>query len=129
MSQHKFLFSLSFFFLAAQNVLANEVMPYSGPFIGVNVGYGNSDLTLTATDVPRLSSGWSYPDFGGLNGITFDNQLKGALGGIDAGYNWNKDDWIYGVEASYSLLNFTHTDWTKTDDKRQPIASGGIVTG
>ena len=128
MSRQKFLFLLSLYFLTVQNVHANEARPYSGPFIGLNVGYGNSDLTLTATDVPRPSGGWSYPDFGGLNGITFDDQLNGALGGIDVGYNWNNEDWVYGVEASYALLDLNHSDWTKADDKRQPNL-GGIVSG
>ena len=128
MSRQKFLFLLTLYFLTVQNVLANEARPYSGPFIGLNVGYGNSDLTLTATDVPRPSGGWSYPDFGGLNGITFDDQLNGALGGIDVGYNWNSEDWVYGVEASYALLDLNHSDWTKADDKRQPNL-GGIVSG
>ena len=128
MSRQKFLFLLTLYFLTVQNVLANEARPYSGPFIGLNVGYGNSDLTLTATDVPRPSGGWSYPDFGGLNGITFDDQLNGALGGIDVGYNWNNEDWVYGVEASYALLDLNHSDWTKADDKRQPNL-GGIVSG
>ena len=129
MSRQKFLFLLSLYFLTVQNVHANEARPYSGPFIGLNVGYGNSDLTLTATDVPRPSGGWSYPDFGGLNGITFDDQLNGALGGIDVGYNWNNEDWVYGVEASYALLDLNHSDWTKADDKRQPIPEDGIVSG
>ena len=129
MSRQKFLFLLTLYFLTVQNVLANEAMPYSGPFIGLNVGYGNSDLTLTATDVPRPSGGWSYPDFGGLNGITFDDQLNGALGGIDVGYNWNNEDWVYGVEASYALLDLNHSDWTKADDKRKPIPVNGIVSG
>lgn len=128
MSRQKFLFLLTLYFLTVQNVLANEARPYSGPFIGLNVGYGNSDLTLTATDVPRPSGGWSYPDFGGLNGITFDDQLNGASGGIDVGYNWNSEDWVYGVEASYALLDLNHSDWTKADDKRQPNL-GGIVSG
>ena len=119
MSRQKFLFLLTLYFLTVQNVLANEARPYSGPFIGLNVGYGNSDLTLTATDVPRDSiNGWSYPDFGGLNGITFDDQLNGALGGIDVGYNWNNEDWVYGVEASYALLDLNHSDWTKADEKQ-----------
>lgn len=33
------------------------------------------------------------------------------------------------MEASYALINFTHSDWTKADDKRQPIPPGGIVSG
>lgn len=126
--RHIFLFLLSLNFLVVQSVLANEAKSYSGPFIGVNVGYGKSDLTLTATDVPRPASGWSYPDFGGLNGITFDDKLNGAIGGIDVGYNWNKEDWVLGVEASYALLDLKHSDWTKADDKRQPNL-GGIVSG
>lgn len=130
MSRQNFLFLLTLYFLTVQNVHANEARPYSGPFIGLNVGYGNSDLTLTATDVPRDSNnGWSYPDFGGLNGITFDDQLNGALGGIDVGYNWNNEDWVYGVEASYTLLDLNHSDWTKADDKRKTIPVGGIVSG
>ena len=124
MSRQNFLLLLTLYFLTVQNVLANEARPYSGPFIGLNVGYGNSDLTLTATDVPRPSDGWSYPDFGGLNGITFDDQLNGALGGIDVGYNWNSEDWVYGVEASYALLDLNHSDWTKADDKQSEIDTG-----
>ncbi len=125
----KNLFAISLVSLAAQTALANEAGAYSGPFLGVNAGYGNSDLTLTARDVPRLPTGWSYPDFGGLNTIAFDDQLTGAVGGIDAGYNWTAGDWVYGGAVSYSMLNASHQDWTKADDKRQPIPPGGIVSG
>lgn len=129
MNLPKNLFVMTLVFLAAQAALANEAGTYSGQFFGVNAGYGNSDLTLTAKGVPRPPTGWSYPDFGGLNTITFDDQLKGAVGGIDAEYNWTTGNWVYGAEVSYSMLSASHKDWTKADDKRQPIPPGGIVSG
>lgn len=36
---------------------------------------------------------------------------------------------MYGAEVSYSMLSASHKDWTKADDKRQPIPPGGIVSG
>ncbi len=36
---------------------------------------------------------------------------------------------MYGGEVSYSMLSGSHQDWTKADDKRQPIPPGGIVSG
>ena len=129
MRTHKIFLVAGLVSLAAQSALANEAGTFSGPFVGLHLGYGTGDLTLTAKDVPRLPTGWSYPDFGGLNTITFDDRLKGAGGGIDAGYNWTTEDWVYGGEASYSILSASHKDWTKADDKRQPISPGGIISG
>lgn len=107
---------------------ANAADGWAGSYVGMQVGYGDADLELKAVDVPRPISGWSYPDFGGLNGLTFDDSLKGGLAGILAGYRWQQNDWVYGLEGTYSVTQIDAKDWTRADDKRAPIPPGGIVS-
>ena len=65
---------------------------WAGPYLGLNIGYsigrsktdaGFSDATL---DIPLFAAGSS------------DN-LKGLIGGVQAGYNWQAGNWVAGVEA------------------------------
>jgi len=121
-----FIFFLGFLIFFSS--YANAYEDWAGSYVGIQVGYADADLELKAVDVPRPSSGWSYPDFGGLNGLTFDDSLKGALAGVLAGYRWEQNDWVYGLEGTYSLMQIDAKDWTRADDKRAPIPDGGIVS-
>jgi outer membrane immunogenic protein len=112
--------------LGALDAHASE--SWIGPYIGMQVGYGEADLELEADHIPRPASGWSYPDFADLKGLTFDDTLKGGLAGIMAGYRWQKDDWVYGLEAAYSVTRIDAKDWTRADDQRAPLKPGDIVS-
>jgi outer membrane immunogenic protein len=73
---------------------APPVLPYSwaGFYLGGNVGYswGRSHSTLTLSDATSgavLSS----------NSANFN--LDGVIGGGQIGYNWQSNNWVFGLEA------------------------------
>jgi outer membrane immunogenic protein len=67
------------------------VSPWSGWYVGVNLGYswGNSDSTFGFAETSgavRATSGDSF-------------SLNGVLGGGQIGYNWQVNTWVFGLEA------------------------------
>jgi outer membrane immunogenic protein len=65
---------------------------WTGFYVGGNVGYswGNSNSTLTLTD----------PGTGGtLNSASNKFKMDGVVGGGQIGYNWQRDRWVFGLEA------------------------------
>jgi outer membrane immunogenic protein len=76
------------------------VFSWTGFYVGGNVGYGwyDRDSTVIAPDAasvaffgPSLAAG-ALPSVYGIN-------PRGALGGVQAGYNWQAGMWVFGVEA------------------------------
>lgn len=74
---------------------------WTGFYLGGNVGYSwglaheDNNVTITA-----LGAGLNF----GNNFITpssasLRSRLNGALGGIQAGFNWQRESWVYGLEA------------------------------
>src|SRR5712691_12694805 len=73
-----------------------DVDPWTGFYVGVNVGYswGDWDSTSLAPIFPIAT---------GL-GTTASPNVKGWLGGVQAGYNWRVDPrWLVGVEADIQI--------------------------
>ena len=74
-----------------------EVWNWTGFYIGGNAGYswgrGNSDVSYvnTATGLPIA------PPVGSINGVGFD--MNGAIAGGQIGYNWQSNNWLFGLEA------------------------------
>ncbi len=65
---------------------------WSGFYVGGNVGYswGNSSGTQSLTD----------PGTGTLlNSAATKFHMDGVIGGGQIGYNWQKDKWVFGLEA------------------------------
>jgi outer membrane immunogenic protein len=65
---------------------------WTGFYAGVNVGYswGNSSSTLALTD----------PGTGAiLNSAATKFHMDGVIGGGQIGYNWQRDRWVFGLEA------------------------------
>jgi outer membrane immunogenic protein len=65
---------------------------WTGFYVGGNVGYSFG----------RSSFDWAFTD--PTNGALFaagsnSNNLNGVLGGAQAGYNWQRANWVFGVEA------------------------------
>ena len=69
---------------------------WAGPYIGANIGYsaGKSKTDAVFSDfttgAPLLATGSS------------DN-LNGAIGGIQGGYNWQWGNWVGGIEADVQI--------------------------
>src|SRR5690348_946995 len=70
---------------------------WTGFYVGGNVGYSwataDNDLSISQQANPSL--------FATLSG-TDSNKLKGVIGGVQAGYNWQfNPNWLLGVEADF----------------------------
>jgi outer membrane immunogenic protein len=80
---------------------------WTGFYVGVNGGYGwgNRSATFTPNDINALAV-----TCGGIAGGTCvpptSFNVNGALGGLQAGYNWQfNQNWLLGVEADF--------DWSR----------------
>jgi outer membrane immunogenic protein len=65
---------------------------WTGFYIGANLGYswGNSNSALTLSD----------PGTGAiLNSANSKFNMDGVVGGGQIGYNWQRDKWVFGLEA------------------------------
>src|SRR5690348_1351296 len=86
---------------------AAPVMPthsWEGFYVGGNVGYGWGTANLNL--VP--GAGWTTLGNAAGAGYLAANgspklHEKGALGGVQAGYNWQRGVAVYGVEADFAL--------------------------
>jgi outer membrane immunogenic protein len=82
---------------------------WTGFYVGANVGGGWKDrnFDFTANDAASAALFDPGPPFG-LNGAPRPVSFKpsGALGGVQAGYNWQWDrNWLVGAEADFSWAN------------------------
>src|ERR1700686_2745439 len=75
------------------------VLPnWTGFYVGGNVGYSRGDWEATSNQaVYNFESKTDSP------------KVDGWLGGLQAGYNWQNGQWVYGIE----------TDFQWTGEKRQ----------
>jgi len=84
-------------------------VPWKGFYIGGHTGHASSDI--------------SYAEFGPAMGggpnpeITSFNP-EGAIGGFHLGYNWQRENLVYGVEA----------DWTSLQADDRVVTGNGNVT-
>lgn len=113
------------------------IWSWTGFYVGGNVGYSwgrdattfteSSTSTTVLTDL--LSSGAPRP--GGLNGLTtvtsatgggsVAGDMDGWLGGFQAGYNWQRDRWVLGIETDFQ--------WTGEKDDPTFCSVGGCPAG
>lgn len=79
--------------IASINVYANEASQYSGPYVGLHMGYANGDFK-------------GADSFMGFNGGTYSYNLSKYLWGGMAGYNKVFDNnMLLGIEADYEQRN------------------------
>jgi outer membrane immunogenic protein len=84
---------------AADLPVYTKVQPYvstynwTGYYLGGNIGYswGGSDTTASLNDpgLPAVARATVNPSF----------NLNGVIGGGQLGYNWQRGQWVYGIEA------------------------------
>jgi outer membrane immunogenic protein len=74
-------------------VYVDPVYDWTGFYVGGNVGYswGNSSGTQTLTDPGPPSTL--------LNSAATKFHMDGVIGGGQLGYNWQRDRWVFGLEA------------------------------
>jgi outer membrane immunogenic protein len=90
--------------------------PYSwtGLYIGGNVGFAwsagaNSPLTGTQAVAPLAGVGpLTWQDLGAYP-LTAKTGAQGALGGLQAGYNWQFNSVVTGIETDFDFANVSRT--------------------
>jgi outer membrane immunogenic protein len=111
------------------------IYDWTGFYVGVNAGLGvGRDLTTINTPATNFTESSHQSPFG-------------ALGGVQAGYNWQAAHWVFGVEADFQGAdlhdNYTcvssciparsitfdqRIDWFGTARARLGYASGPVLT-
>ncbi len=92
-------------------VEAPRVASWNGLYLGVNLGYGigqhaTSESTVAGPGIGILPAG--TPIYG--NGQRFDLDPRGAVGGVQVGYNWHyTPSWLLGIEADIQSSGMKRT--------------------
>jgi outer membrane immunogenic protein len=83
----------------AGSALAAPPLPnlWGGFYVGGNVGYSWGNSSLKYYDY-EAASYTGIPD-----PISGSGSLDGAIGGFQAGYNWQNQNWVWGVEADFQF--------------------------
>jgi outer membrane immunogenic protein len=68
------------------------VYNWTGFYVGGNVGYSWGHSSTTTEFYNTANGALLSTDARGFN-------MDGAIGGVQAGYNWQKDKWVFGIEA------------------------------
>jgi outer membrane immunogenic protein len=83
---------------------------WTGFYIGGNAGYGWNDPTVTFTPNDIASQTFICDSFGLPTCPPVSFSSHGALGGLQAGYNWQLDQsWLTGVETDFQWSNVEGT--------------------
>lgn len=105
--------------LAADAIVYNETAPavantfsWTGGYIGVNAGYGwgkqPTILDWYGDENGNPDDGGNPPSFANISSVSsleifdsyhYDQNLSGFIGGIQAGYNWQFDKIVAGIET------------------------------
>ena len=77
------------------------IFSWTGFYIGANGGgaFGNRDtVTITERDAAgALVTGGAWPGFGNFGSL----EPTGGFGGVQAGYNWQVQNWVFGIETDF----------------------------
>jgi outer membrane immunogenic protein len=92
--------------------LAPAAWNWTGFYVGANVGAAFSNGSVA--DDPSSFVPW-------LNGASFGNNGVGAIGGLQAGYNWQMTSLVLGIEADISASSLNHTN----SNVAAPFGGGG----
>lgn len=93
---------------AADAIIYNDPAPaaiadtfsWSGGYIGVNAGYAGGKFKTDITADEEL-------------GMSLSSNASGFIGGVQAGYNWQIDKTIFGLETDLQIAN-VKSDFTVT---------------
>jgi outer membrane immunogenic protein len=80
------------------------VLPFNWNGFYVGGFFGGGQLSDTVTAVGTVNS-TNFPA-----GTLFKEPAGGLLGGVEAGYNWQLQNWVLGVEGDFSWTNITAND-------------------
>lgn len=89
-------------------VVVPVVYNWSGFYVGGHAGGAWSDIDTRFDPLPT-------PALFGVNPIAVSHTNSGFIGGVHAGYNWQVQNWVLGVEGDWSwtdLGNSVTQTWT-----------------
>jgi outer membrane immunogenic protein len=88
---------------------------WGGLYIGGSVGFGEGD---TSDEIKRKRDNHQegFKSYGEKHGEQFEYDVDGAIYGIHAGYNWQRGNLVYGLEAGF---NGTDIDGSTTSGKHK----------
>jgi outer membrane immunogenic protein len=92
----------------ARPVAVDPVYNWSGFYAGANAGYGwgersgNIVAFSTGLGIPGAVAAGTIPNF-------FNLRPEGALGGVQAGYNWQSGHWVLGAEADIQAAHLSQS--------------------
>jgi outer membrane immunogenic protein len=101
--------------LAADVEAPSAAYDWSGFYVGGHLGYGEASYSGEFDEPHATDSTDPQPD---------DLDLNGIAGGFQAGWNWQKDSFVLGVEADVTL-----TDWfdkIRNDTNRAESIKGDV---
>jgi outer membrane immunogenic protein len=107
------------------------VYNWTGFYVGGNAGYGwghaHSDTTATISSIGLgLNTGNNVIT---SSAASVSTQLNGALGGAQAGYNWQSGSWVYGLEADVQVTGQRGDDVFASTALLGAVINNVVATG
>jgi outer membrane immunogenic protein len=91
-------------------VFADDKINWAGLSFGVNTGFSNNSYNLTPVD-NSVSAAANVADCGIPGCTTWSQNAKSAIFGIDTSYDFQRNDYVYGLGIRYlNLANATATN-------------------
>jgi outer membrane immunogenic protein len=88
----------------AADIVAPEVYDWTGPYIGLQGGYAWGENDVSATGIEETTETEALRA-AVLNGRDGHMDLDGFVGGLHAGYNWQSDALVLGVEGDIEFTD------------------------
>ncbi|CDX56881.1 Porin [Mesorhizobium plurifarium] len=106
--------------LAADMIAPASTFDWSGPYLGAQIGYGWARDHIH--DSSRSDGSSDYSDH---------FNMKGGLGGVFAGYNFQNGNLVYGAEADAEISDVSgdNPDWPFGDNTTAKITAQGSLRG
>ena len=98
--------------------VAAPVWSWTGFYVGANVGYARAQTNISDPDGTYLGFGTS-----------FDSKQSGVIGGLEAGYNWQFNSLVLGVEGDISAASLSRSTPYFGDTFNGNMTALGTVRG
>ena len=97
---------------------------WSGAYVGLSAGY---DWTKNKDELASSDNGASWISSGAIPGSA-EPDSSGVLGGLYAGYNFQTNNIVYGVEADFSGLDSLNSKTVQGSTVRTPTVKQNLTT-
>jgi outer membrane immunogenic protein len=114
------LLGVAGFASAADPEMPAAAFDWSGAYVGANLGYAWSHADFTDAEYNGIRL---LPD------VHWDLDENGLLGGIQAGYNWQRGHVVFGLEGELGYLDLDDKSFQGMDPVGVPYDAYGTVDG